>query len=137
MAGVGFARSPEGPLALHALREIVLDRYRIPTNRLRQRGRDVVATLLRRPFGGSLIRNRGSVRFFEMDEELLFLFVRWALARSRRQHISLTAFLDLLGEYGLRPQSDDEAEEIADALQRLGLLIRYSDAGEAQYVRLA
>jgi hypothetical protein len=122
---------------LHMLREIVLDRYRIPTNRLRQRGRDVVATLLRRPFGGSLIRNRGNVRFFEMDEELLFLFVRWALARSRRPHIPLTAFLDLLNEYGLQPQSDDEAEEIADALQRLGLLVRYSDAGEAQYVRLA
>jgi DNA phosphorothioation-dependent restriction protein DptG len=37
--------------------------------------------------------------------------------------------------YGLAPQDAREEDLLADALQRLGLLDRYSDAGEATYVR--
>jgi hypothetical protein len=133
-----FLSGPVSPgSGVIALREIVLDRYRTPTNRLKQRGRDVVATLVRRASGGSLIRNRGRVRFYEMDEDALFLFARWAVTRAGRPQIPLADFLDDLAAYGLRPQDVDEIENLSRVLERLGLLVRYSDAGEAQYVRIS
>ena len=46
-----------------------------------------------------------------------------------------TGFLPALRAYGLAPQDAREEELLAEALQRLGLLDRYSDAGEATYVR--
>jgi len=46
-----------------------------------------------------------------------------------------SSFLPALREYGLAPQDAAEEQLLANALQRLGLLDRYSDAGEATYVR--
>lgn len=132
-----LARLKPGP---HALRQAVLERRRQggrtrTTNLLKYHSRDVVNQLMRRPFGGSLLRTRGRVRFFEVDEDLLFLLVHFAVSRARTDRIPFAAFLDSLGAYGMAPQDPSEEQELAHALERLGMLKSYSDAGEAKYVR--
>jgi hypothetical protein len=119
----------------YALRMAALDVFRGRASALRQRGRDVVNTMVG-GFAGSLKRNRGPVRFFELDEQVLFLLVKLILDGSGLQQMPLQkGFLPALRAYGLAPQDAHEEDLMADALQRLGLLDRYSDAGEATYVR--
>jgi len=102
---------------------------------LHYRSRAVVNQLVKRSFGGSLIRRRGNVLFFELDEDLLFLLVKFALARHGEAEMPFREFLAALAVYGLAPQDRAEEDELAAALERLGMLHRYSDAGEAMYVR--
>ena len=102
---------------------------------LHYRSRAVVNQLVKRSFGGSLIRRRGNVLFFELDEDLLFLLVKFVLARRGDIELPLREFLAELAAYGLAPQDRNEEDELAAALERLGMLHRYSDAGEAMYVR--
>ncbi len=119
----------------HALRRAVVDSFRGRLPSLKQRGRDVVNTLAG-GFGGNLKRNRGSVRFFEIDEEVLFLLVKLILDGAGVPQMPFQGeFLPALLKYGLAPQDSQEEMLLVDALQRLGLLKRYSDAGEATYVR--
>ncbi|WP_010596874.1 MULTISPECIES: DNA phosphorothioation-dependent restriction protein DptG [Rhodococcus] len=119
----------------YALRSAALETFRGRTSALKQRGRDVVNTMVG-GFGGTLKRNRGKVRFFELDEQVLFLLVKLILDGAGVEQMPLqTEFLPALSQYGLAPQDSAEEELLADALQRLGLLDRYSDAGEATYVR--
>jgi hypothetical protein len=119
----------------YALRAAALDAFRGRASALRQRGRDVVNTMVG-GFAGNLKRNRGPVRFFELDEQVLFLLVKLILDGAGMQQMPLQkAFLPALRAYGLAPQDAREEDLLADALQRLGLLDRYSDAGEATYVR--
>jgi hypothetical protein len=119
----------------YALRTAALDMFRGRASALRQRGRDVVNTMVG-GFAGSLKRNRGPVRFFELDEQVLFLLVKLILDGAGMQQMPLQkGFLPALRAYGLAPQDAHEEDLMADALQRLGLLDRYSDAGEATYVR--
>lgn len=117
---------------VHALRTVVLTHRR---KTLEHPSRKVVNQLIRRPFGGSLISNRGAVRFFELDEEFLFLLVRFVLQRAAEEELPFSDFLSGLAAYGLVPQDGAEEDELAAALERLGMLHRYSDAGEANYVR--
>lgn len=118
-----------------ALREAVLDSFRARGSTLKQRGRDVVHTLVGGYVGG-LKRSRGRVNFFELDEPVLFLLVKLILAGSAEGQMPFRAgFLPKLARYGLQPQDRNEEDELAGALERLGLLRRYSDAGEALYVR--
>ncbi len=120
---------------VYALREAVLASFRGRGSALKQRGRDIVNTLVG-GFGGELKRNRGRVRFFELDEQVIFLLVKLILAASQRQQLAFRMeFLPALRRYGLAPQSAGEEELLSQALGRLGLLERYSDAGEALYVR--
>lgn len=119
---------------IYGLHEAVLADRR-SRNRLKHHSRDVVNQLLRRPFGGSLIGTRGNLRYFELDEEFLFLLVKFVLGRHPTNQIPYRQFLSELSWYGLRPQDSPEVEVLASALERLGMLERYSDAGEAQYVR--
>jgi hypothetical protein len=102
---------------------------------LHYRSRAVVNQLVKRSFGGSLIRRRGSVLFFELDEDLLFLLVKFVLSRCGEAELPFQKFLRELSAYGLAPQDRAEEDELAAALERLGMLHRYSDAGEAMYVR--
>jgi hypothetical protein len=102
---------------------------------LHYRSRAVVSQLVRRPFGGNLIRTRGNVIFFELDEDLLFYLVKFALVRGGQRELPFHQFLEELSVYGLSPQDLAERTELAAALERLGMLHRYSDAGEAMYVR--
>ncbi|NKY48397.1 hypothetical protein [Nocardia cerradoensis] len=119
----------------YALRAAVLETFRGRDTALKQRGRDVVNTMVG-GFGGTLKRNRGRVRFFELDEQVLFLLVKLVLDGAGVEQMPLRSeFLPALRQYGLAPQNADEKELLADALERLGLLVRYSDAGEATYVR--
>ncbi|HEX2015087.1 MAG TPA: hypothetical protein VGN69_00195 [Solirubrobacteraceae bacterium] len=125
----GTAKMEPGP---YALRSAVLGHRR---KTLKHLSRDVVNQLVRRPFGGSLIRTRGRYNFFELDEEFLFLLVKFVLVRARRDEVQFSQFLSGLALYGLVPQDAAERETLASALERLGMLSRYSDAGEATYVR--
>ena len=119
----------------YVLREAVLRSFRDRGSALKQRGRDVVNSFVG-SFGGELKRSRGRVRFFELDEQVIFLLVKLILESSHRQQMAYRKeFLPSLREYGLAPQSLAEEELLAQALGRLGLLERYSDAGEAMYVR--
>lgn len=119
---------------IYGLHEAVLADRR-SRNRLKHHSRDVVNQLVRRPFGGSLISTRGNVRYFELDEEFLYLLVKFVLGRRHSNQIPYRDFLSELAGYGLQPQDPQEVEVLASALERLGMLERYSDAGEAQYVR--
>ncbi|MFJ6939649.1 hypothetical protein [Streptomyces sp. NPDC101132] len=128
--------SAAGPgTGAYALREAVLASFRGRGSALKQRGRDIVNTLVG-GFGGELKRNRGRVRFFELDEQVIFLLVKLILAAAQQQQLAFRMeFLPALRKYGLAPQSAEEEELLSQALGRLGLLERYSDAGEALYVR--
>lgn len=119
---------------VHTLRQTIL-RHRART--LKHLSRDVVNQLVKPAgYGGSLVRTRGNVQFFELDEAFLFLLVKFVIARrgGGDAEIPFSDFLNGLSEYGLRPQDRDEQEMLAGALERLGMLHRYSDAGEAVYV---
>jgi hypothetical protein len=119
----------------YALRVAALETFRGRSTALKQRGRDVVNSMVG-GFGGNLKRNRGRVRFFELDEQVLFLLVKLILDGAGVKQMALqNSFLPALRQYGLAPQDAAEEHLLADALQRLGLLDRYSDAGEATYVR--
>lgn len=130
----GLATGEPG-IGAYALREAALASFRSRGNALKQRGRDIVNTLVG-GFGGELKRNRGRVRFFELDEQVIFLLVKLILEGSHRPQLAFRKeFLPALRRYGLAPQSAAEEELLSQALGRLGLLERYSDAGEALYVR--
>jgi len=81
---------------------------------------------------GNLIRqNSPRAIFFEVDEDLLFLLVRLVCGTDPMPY---DQFLAGLACYGLAPQHEAEEQRLAAALERLGMLVRYSDAGEAAYV---
>jgi hypothetical protein len=100
-------------------------------DRLKYHGRDVVNSLVKRATGASLIRTRGPVIFYELEENMLFLIV---LVICGDRELSFDTFVSRMGRYGLAPQDDRERALLADALERLGMLHRYSDAGESTYV---
>lgn len=119
---------------VYVLHEAILDTYRTGGNRLKQRGRDVVHTLVGGYVGG-LKRSRGPVSFFELDEGTLELLVQLSVTANGGAQLNFRdEFLPALASYGLAPQDNAEQAELAGALERLGLLRRYSDAGEALYV---
>ncbi|MFD6568306.1 DNA phosphorothioation-dependent restriction protein DptG [Micromonospora profundi] len=119
---------------LHALREDV----RLMRGRsLRRQSTDVVNQLMLGSSvgSGSLIsRNGPSFGFFEVDEELLLLLVRLVC---RDRELPVDDFFRELRAYGLAPQDEAEREDLTSTLERLGLLERYSDAGEASFVHYA
>ncbi len=118
----------------YATREASLDSFRSRGSTLKQRGRDVVHTLVGGYVGG-LKASRGPVSFFELDEAVLELLVEFSLAAAGTTRLNFRdGFLPALADYGLKPQDRAEEAELAQALERLGLLQRYSDAGEALYV---
>ncbi|MGW3911135.1 hypothetical protein ACWEBX_06310 [Streptomyces sp. NPDC005070] len=123
-ADVGGGRS-----GLLALRE---DVTRSRRSDLRKQSRDVVNQLMLHQVGGLLSRNGTSMTFYEVDEDLLTLLVRLIC---QDEPLAFESFLSGLAEYGLQPQDASEHERLTQSLERLGLLVRYSDAGEATYVR--
>lgn len=123
-AGIHSGRS-----GLLALRE---DVTRLRRSELRKQSRDVVNQLMLHQVGGLLSRNGTSMTFYEVDEDLLTLLVRLIC---QDEPVALESFLSGLADYGLQPQDAPEQQRLTQSLERLGLLIRYSDAGEATYVR--
>ncbi len=119
---------------LHALRDEV---RRSRSRSLRRQSTDVVNTLMsaRSVTSGSLISLNGpSFGFFEIDEELLLLLVRLVC---HDRELPVEEFFRGLLAYGLAPQDDAERDDLTNTLERLGLLERYSDAGEASFVHYA
>jgi hypothetical protein len=116
---------------LHALR----DEVRLSRGRdLRHQSTDVVNQLMQSANvgpGSLLSRNGRNFDFFEVDEQLLLLLVRLIC---RDGQLPYDDFVQGLRAYGLAPQGDAEEASLADTLQRLGLLDRYSDSGEASFV---
>jgi len=100
-------------------------------DRLKHHGRDVVNQLVKVASSATLIRTRGSVIFYELDEKMLFLSV---LLICGEREIPFDTFVSSLSRYGLAPQDSSERTRLADALEKLGMLRRYSDAGESTYV---
>lgn len=119
---------------VHALRE---DLRQMRSRDLRRIGTSVVNQLM---FAGSvgrgslISRNGPNFGFFEVDEQLLLLLVR-VICGDRE--VPLEGFLRSLRAYGLSPQDEAEQDALAETLERLGLLDRYSDAGEASFVHFA
>jgi hypothetical protein len=114
---------------IYALRQDVLQ---MRARDLRHQSRDIVNQLLAvDPRGRLLGRNGPSLTYYEVDEQMLLLLVRIVCAGD---NLPFGEFLHRLTRYGLAPQDEREKERLADTLERLGLLIRYSDAGEAAYV---
>lgn len=123
--------SPKRP-GVHALRD---DVRRLRRTDLRHQSRDVVNQLMQTTAvkgPGTLISMNGRLPYFEVDEQLLLLLTRLV---SGGDALPLDEFLQGLRRYGLEPQNSEEFAAVADALERLGLLSRYSDSGEASFVR--
>lgn len=124
--------APNRP-GVHALRE---DVRRLRRTDLRHQSRDIVNQLLQVNAvngPGTLISRNGTLPYYEIDEQLLLLLTRII---SRGEPIPLDDFLSALRRYGLKPQDADEEAALADALERLGLLTRFSDSGDASFVQL-
>ena len=101
---------------------------------LRKYSTDVVNMLLRpQQEAGRLVAGNGTrISFFEIDEPLVFILVRLACgSRPKRAD----EFLATLRRYGLEPQDRAEHDRLLGALERLGMIRKYSDAGESTYVR--
>jgi hypothetical protein len=124
------SRGPGGGPGIHALRQDVLKMRRLD---LRHQSRDIVNQLMLQvnTGAGSLVNRNGTIGYYEIDERLLVLLVRLTC---RDSALPFAEFVDALRAYGLSPQSTAERERLADGLERLGLLVRYSDAGESAYV---
>ncbi|WP_043467804.1 DNA phosphorothioation-dependent restriction protein DptG [Kitasatospora sp. MBT66] len=128
------ARTGANRPGLHALRD---DVRKMRRRDLRHQSRDIVNQLMveaNLAGPGSLITRNGTLGFYEIDEELAVLLVR--LVCQDRQ-LPYETFLEELRAYGLTPQDAAEQEALADALERLGMLARYSDSGEASFVHYA
>jgi hypothetical protein len=123
LLSVGLLRRP----GLFALGQAITSRRRTG---LRNLSRDVVNQLAQRETG-SIIRKRGPAVFFELDEDFLFLLVKLIC---QSEQVDFATFLQRLQDYGLAPQDGDEEALLVAALERLGMLRRYADAGESMYV---
>ncbi len=101
---------------------------------LRKYSADVVNMLIRpQQDAGHLIAGNGTrISFFELDEPLIFLLVRLVCGERPRR---ADEFLAALRRYGLEPQDRSERERLLAALERLGMVRKYSDAGESTYVK--
>ncbi|GHE81453.1 hypothetical protein GCM10014715_41300 [Streptomyces spiralis] len=120
---------PAGLPGLHALRLALLESRRTT---MRHEGRDVVHQLAKEVRTGRLIASNGNAAtFFELDEDMLHLLVRLVC---EDQLLAYSRFLEGLRRYGLAPQDPAEEQLLQSALSRLGMLKRYSDAGESAYV---
>ncbi|MGV9534314.1 DNA phosphorothioation-dependent restriction protein DptG [Streptosporangium sandarakinum] len=123
------AQVPANLPGLHVLRLALLESRRTT---MRHEGRDVVHQLAKEVRTGRLIASNGNAAtFFELDEDMLHLLVRLICGE---RLLAYSKFLEGLLRYGLAPQNSAEEQRLQSALSRLGMLKRYSDAGESAYV---
>lgn len=124
--------------SFHALRHMY-ERYnhqsaRTPTNsRAHRQGLQVTASLLRHGQEG-LVGGRPRVgNFFELGTGLVPLLILLAVG-SEREKIPVDHFWARLERYGLRFDTN-ERNLFLERLRSMGVYERYSDAGEAAYIR--
>lgn len=119
------ARSP----GIEVLREALL---KIGRSSLRRYGRDIVHALVQRG-GRGYISERGRGRnLFEIGQDLLLLLAKVIVGD---KPMPFPQFLAELERYGFSAQTRAEQDKLADTLLVLNLLSKYSDAGEAMYVK--
>lgn len=113
---------------LIAFRTSVLKRWR---SDLRRSSTDITSGLMKRG-GKGIFATRGNVKFFEIGQDLLLLLTK--LVAGDRE-IRYADFIARLSLYGLAPQTREEESTLAEVLRSLQLLEKYSDTGEAMYVK--
>lgn len=133
-----FAAIERCKSSLHALRHMY-ERYnnqsaRTATNsRAHRQGLQVTASLLRHGQDG-LVGSRPRVgNFFELGTGLLPLLILLAVG-SQNEKIPVDHFWARLERYGLRFDRE-ERNLFLERLRSMGVYERYSDAGEAAYIR--
>jgi hypothetical protein len=113
---------------LIALRSAIIKRWR---SDLRRSSTDITAGLMKRG-GRGIFATRGNVQYFELGQDLLLLLTKLIAGE---EAIRYRDFLDELSLYGLAPQNRDEEAHLAETLRSLQLLEKFSDTGEAMYVK--
>ncbi len=123
----------DSPTSLHALRSLYEMYNRGPKDtQANKQGYEVINALLSRGDDG-IIRNRKSVgHYFELGTGMLPLLLMLTVRDAEK--ISLLEFWKRLEGYGLRFEPE-ERQRLLDRLKSMGLYERFSDAGEASYVR--
>jgi hypothetical protein len=98
---------------------------------LRRQSTDIANALAKRG-GKGFIAVRGAYPFFEIGDEVLLLLTRLIAGSALA---SFPALVQTLRNYGLAPQDEVELDRLVTALESLSLIRRFSDSGEALYVR--
>lgn len=132
-----FKEIQSSPSGLHALRRMY-ERYNIQNSRNRansrayRQGVQTMSSLLRQGPRG-LLQGRPRVGpFFEVGAGVLPLLLRVTVGTHEK--VPVTRLWKRLSDYGLRFDVD-ERERLLARLRSMGVYERYSDAGEASYVR--
>lgn len=105
---------------------------RADNNRAYQHGITVTRSLLRNDDYGIIKSRRGFGSFFEFGAGLIPLFL--ILILQGREKIRVEEFWSGLEEYGFN-FADEEKQLLLDRLKAMALYERFSDAGEANYIR--
>jgi hypothetical protein len=120
-----------GQSGFEALRDVLIKGWR---SELRRSTTDITAQLMRRG-GKGLSATRGKVQYFEAGQDLLLILAKLITGSDQYEAVRYEDFLERLSFYGLAPQHVEEEDILADALHSLQLLEKYSDTGEAMYVK--
>lgn len=101
-------------------------------NRAVRAGIQVLDALLRKNDAGLVNSRRGVGKYFELGSGLIPLLLMLIVGENEK--VQLDSFWDGLAEYGLSFAPEDR-ELLLSRLKLMGLYERFSDAGEANYVR--
>ena len=101
-------------------------------NRAVRSGIQVLNALLGKSDTGIISSRRGVGKYFELGATSIPLLL--LLIVGEHEKVQLDTFWEGLGEYGLRFEREDR-ELLLARLKMMGLYERFSDAGEANYVR--
>jgi len=133
-----FGEISAAPSGLHALRRLY-ERYNIQSSRnaagsrAYRQGIQITSSLLQQGQYG-LVQGRQRVGpFFEIGAGILPLLILLSVGPGREK-VPLVDFWGRLERYGIRLEPD-ERERLLARLRSMGVYERYSDAGEAAYVR--
>ena len=130
-----LSRAPTGLHALWKLYQIYNLQHpaRPGRNRAYAQGFQVLVALLSKSGEYGLVRSRPGIgAYFELGSGLLPVLMLFILGR--RERIRLHQFWSGLAEYGLRLEERDR-RILLRQLKAMGMYERFSDAGEASYVR--
>jgi hypothetical protein len=133
-----FTALDRNPSALHALRRLY-ERYNIESSknaaasRAYRQGIQLTSSLLQQGEYGLLKSRQRVGAYFEMGAGILPLLLLLVVGVGREK-IPVDDFWKRLADYGLAFDST-ERERVLGRLRAMGVYERYSDAGEAAYVR--
>ncbi len=126
------------PTGLHALKSAYV-RYNLENarniwnNRAYKQGAQITRSLLSQGEMGLVQSRRGIGTYFEIGAGMLPLLLLLIVGVDREK-VTVSSFWDGLARYGLRLDEDERGRLLA-RLKAMGLYERFSDAGEASYVR--